>query len=127
MKVISKTKAILLHDREGVLEEFVQIKIQQTLRDSENKTITFKTIDSLVLNRGLENESYQVHKDRRGSEQVLTYTKTFAEYKAQRKAILLANPSTLTGDDLDDYVLVMSLLDDLAKKPIYGVEFEIKP
>jgi len=126
MKVISKTKAILLHDRKGILEEFVQVKIQQTFRDSDNKTIQFKTTDTLVLNKGLENESYQVHKDRNGSEQVLFYTKTFAEYKAQRKALLLANPTALTGDDLDDYVLRLILLDDIAKNPIYGVDFEIK-
>jgi len=126
MKVISKTKAILLHDRKGILEEFVQIKIQQTFRDSDNKTIQFKTTDTLVLNKGMENESYQVHKDRNGNEQVLFYTKTFAEYKAQRKALLLANPTALTGDDLDDYVLRLILLDDIAKNPIYGVDFEIK-
>jgi len=126
MKVISKTKAILLRDRKGILEEFVQVKIQQTFRDSDNKTIQFKTTDTLVLNKGLENESYQVHKDRNGNEQVLFYTKTFAEYKAQRKALLLANPTTLTSDDLDDYVLRLILLDDIAKNPIYGVDFEIK-
>jgi len=126
MKAISKTKAILLHDRKGILEEFVQVKIQQTFRDSDNKTIQFKTTDTLVLNKGLENESYQVHKDRNGIEQVLFYTKTFAEYKAQRKALLLANPTVLTGDDLDDYVLRLILLDDISKNPIYGVEFEIK-
>jgi len=126
MKVISKTKAILLHDREGILEEFVQIKIQQTNRDSENKTIQFKTTDYLVLNKGTENESFQVHKDRNGSEQVLPYTKTFAEFKAQKKALLLAYPTTLTGDDLEDYTLQLVLLDDLKKTPIYGVEFEAR-
>jgi len=126
MKVISKTKAILLHDRNGILEEFVQIKIQQSFRDSETKTITFQTTDTLVLNKGLENESYKVHKNRDGTPQILLYTKTFAEYKAQRKALLLANPTTLTGDDLDDYVLRLILLDDIAKNPIYGVDFEIK-
>jgi len=126
MKAISKTKAILLHDRKGILEEFVQVKIQQTFRDTDNKTIQFKTTDTLVLNKGTENESYQVHKDRNGNEQVLFYTKTFSEYKVQRKALLLANPTTLTGDDLDDYVLQLILLDDLAKSPIYGVEFQAK-
>jgi len=124
MKAISKTKAVLLHDRKGILEEFVQVKIQQTFRDTDNKTIQFKTTDFLVLNKDTENESYQVHKDRNGKEQVLFYTKTFAEYKAQRKALLLANPTVLTGDDLDDYVLQLVLLDDVTKGNYYGVEFE---
>ena len=124
MKIISKTKAILVNDRQGKLEEFIQIRIKQTDRNSETREFTFETKDILVLNKGLENESFQVHKDRNGSECIYYHKKTFAQYKQQKAALKLLYPTTLTGDDLDDYLLQLVLLDDVTKAGYYGVEFE---
>lgn len=124
MKIQSKTKALLVNDRGGKLEEFIQIRIKQTDRNSELKELTFETKDILVLNKGTQNESFQVHKDRNGRECVYYAKKTFAEFKAQRKSLLLLYPTALTGDDLDDYVLQLILLDDVTKAGYYGVEFE---
>jgi len=124
MKVISKTKAILVNDREGKLEEFIQIRIKQTDRNSETREFTFETKDILVLNKGLENESFQVHKNRNGDECIYYHKKTFAQYKQQKAALKLLYPTTLTGDDLDDYLLQLVLLDDVTKAGYYGVEFE---
>ena len=124
MKIQSKTKALIVHDRQGRIEEFIQIRIKQTDRNSETRELTFETKDILVLNKGAQNESFQVHKDRNGRECVYYKKKTFAEFKTQKKAILLLYPTALTGDDLDDYVLQLMLLDDVTKAGYYGVEFE---
>lgn len=124
MKIISKTKAILVNDREGKLDEFIQIRIKQTDRNSETREFTFETKDILVLNKGLENESFQVHKNRNGDECIYYHKKTFAQYKQQKAALKLLYPTTLTGDDLDDYLLQLVLLDDVTKAGYYGVEFE---
>lgn len=124
MKIISKTKAILVNDREGKLEEFIQIRIKQTDRNSETREFTFETKDILVLNKGLENESFQVHKNRNGDECIYYNKKTFAQFKQQKAALKLLYPTTLTGDDLDDYLLQLVLLDDVTKAGYYSVEFE---
>jgi len=90
MKVTSKTKALLVNDREGKLEEFIQIEIRQTNRDAERKEYTFETTDSLILNKGTEFESYQVHKNRHGVEQVKIYIKSYEEYDSQKALLLKA-------------------------------------
>ena len=126
MKVISKTKAVLVNDREGTLEEFIQIEIKQTNRNAELKEYTFETTDTLVLNYGTENESYQVHKNRHGQEQIKTYTKSYEEYDAQKELLLGAYPSDLKGSELDDYLLLCALLYNLKSDSIYGVEFVAK-
>jgi len=124
MKIQSKTKVLLVNDRQGKVEEFVQIKIKQSGRDPELKEYYFETKDILVLNKGTENESFQIHKDRNGKECVYTSKKTFAEFKQQKSALKALHPTTLTGDDLDDYLLQLVLLDDATKGNYYGVEFE---
>jgi len=126
MKVISKTKAILVNDREGKLEEFIQIEIKQTNRDAELKEYTFETIDSLILNKGLENESVQIHKNRHGQEQIKTYVKSYEDYDSQKELLLKAYQSDLIGSELDDYLLLCALMYNLQIDPIYGVEFEPK-
>lgn len=124
MKIQSKTKALLVNDRHGKVEEFIQIRIKQTERNSETREFTFETKDILVLNKGSETESFQVHKDRNGNECVYHYAETFAQYKQRKAALKLLYPTTLTGDDLDDYLLQLVLLDDVTKAGYYGVEFE---
>lgn len=126
MKAISKTKAILVNDREGKLEEFIQIEIKQTNRNAETKEYTFETTDSLVLNKGTEFESYQIHKNRHGQEQIKSYTKSYEEYDAQKEMLLKAYPSELIGSELDDYLLLCALLYNLQIDPIYDVEFIAK-
>lgn len=124
MKIISKIKVILVNDRQGKLEEFIQIRIKQTDRNSETREFTFETKDILVLNKGLENESFQVHKNRNGVECVYYHKKTFSQYKQQKAALKALYPTALIGDDLDDYLLQLVLLDDVTKAGYYGVEFE---
>lgn len=124
MKIQSKTKVVIANDRQGKEEEFIQIKIKQAGRDSEAKEYTFETKDFLVLNKGTENESFQVNKDRNGNECVYRYVKTFAKFKQQKAALKALYPTSLTGDDLDDYLLRLVLLDDVTNAGCYGVEFE---
>lgn len=126
MKVISKTKTILVNDREGKLEEFIQIEINQTYRDPERKEYTFETIDSLIFEPKTENESAQVHKNRHGEAQIKSYTKSYEEYDSQKELLLKAYPSELIGSELDDYLLLCALMYNLQIDPIYGVEFEPK-
>ena len=66
MKVISTTKALLINDREGLLEEYVQIDISLVNKDDVLKEYTFRTVDSIVLNNGKENESIQSLINRHG-------------------------------------------------------------
>lgn len=55
MKVISTDKVVLCHDREGKLEEFLQIEISIEKKDDVSKTYQIKTVDSVVYNRDTEN------------------------------------------------------------------------
>ena len=123
MKVISTQKALLINDREGLLEEFIQIDIKQTNKDDVPKTYTFQTVDSIILNKDEENESTQVFINRHGQPQVKTYTKTYEEYDEQKEILKQMFPSELVGSELDDYLLQMGLLYNLSIDPIYGVEF----
>lgn len=126
MKVISKTKAVLVNDREGKLEEFIQIEIEYKGSDPDKKEHRFVTTDTLVLNYGTENESYQIYKNRHGADEIKDHFKTYAEYDAQKALLLEAYPSDLTGSELDDYLLLCALLYNLTIDPIYGVEFEAR-
>lgn len=126
MKVISTQKVILINDREGLLEEYIQIDITQTGKDDVLKVYSFQTVDSLILNKGEENESTQVFKNRHGSPQVKYYTKTYEEYDTQKEILKQLYPSELTGSELDDYLLLCGLLYNLSTDPIYGVEFVAK-
>ena len=126
MKVISKTKAILVNDREGKLEEFIQIEIKQTNRDAERKEYTFETIDSLIMDKGTDFESIKIHKNRHGRDQIKPYTLSYEEYDMQKELLLKAYPSDLIGSELDDYLLLCALMYNLQIDPIYGVEFEPK-
>jgi len=124
MKVISKNKVLLHNDREGKVEEFLEIRIKQMERDSENKIIHFETKDFQVLNKGTQNESFKLNKNSQsGQECIVNSKKTFAEFKAQKKALLLLFPTELTGDELDDYVLQLILWDDATKGNWYNAEF----
>jgi hypothetical protein len=126
MKAISTQKVLLINDREGLLEEFIQIDITIDKKDDVAKTYTFKTVDSLVLNKGLENESTQVFKNRHGVEQIKFYTKTYEEYDTQKELLKQAYPSELVGSELDDYLLLCGLLYNLEIDPVYGVGFVAK-
>lgn len=126
MKAISTQKVLLINDREGLLEEFIQIDITIDKKDDVAKTYTFKTVDSLVLNKGEENEATQVFKNRHGIEQIKHYTKSYEEYDTQKEMLSQAFPSDLKGSELDDYLLLCGLLYNLQTDPIYGVEFVAK-
>lgn len=124
MKVISKNKVLLHNDREGKVEEYVEIRIKQMERDSENKIIHFETKDFQVLNKGIQNESFKLNKNSQsGQECIIHSKKTFAEFKAQKKSLLLLFPTELTGDELDDYILQLILWDDATKGNWYNSEF----
>ena len=126
MKVISTTKAVLHCDREGIVDEYIQIDISIQQKDDVNKVYIIRTVDSMILNFGEENESIQSVINRYGVAQEKTYQKTYAEYDAQKEALAEMFPSELTGSELDDYLLQMGLLYNLSIEPIYGVEFEAR-
>ena len=124
MKAISKTKAFLHRDRDGDVEEFIQIDITVEKKDDVNKVYIIKTIDSMVLNYGEEDESYQPVINRYGVAQEKTYQKTYAEFDSQKEILAALYPTDLTGSEKDDYLLLMGLLYNLSIEPIYNVEFE---
>lgn len=126
MKAISKSKVVLHNDREGKLEEFIQIEITIDGKDSVNKTYSIKTVDSVVFNKGEENESSTIFKNRYGQDQVKYYTKSYEEYDAEREILKQMYPTELTGSEKDDYLLQMALLANLVQDPIYDVEFEAR-
>ena len=123
MKVISTTKALLINDREGLLEEYVQIDITLVNKDDVLKEYTFRTVDSIVLNNGKENESIQSLINRHGQPQIKEYKKSYAEYDEQKEMLSNYFPSDLKGSELDDYLLQCGLLYNLENDPIYGVKF----
>ncbi|PWA05473.1 hypothetical protein [Flavobacterium laiguense] len=122
MKVISKEKVVLVNDRQGLLEEHIQIEITVERKDSVSKTYTIKTVDSIVLNKGTENESTMSYFNRSGQVQEKIYTKTYAEFDEQKEILLSYFPSELTGSELDDHLLQMGLLYNLGTDPIYGLK-----
>jgi len=125
MKVISKNKVLLHNDRDGKVEEYVQIEIIQ--KEKNNGIYRFETIDSMVLNYGEENESYQPVISRNGQPQIKSYIRTYAEIDAQKVALLQLYPTDLVGSELDDWLLQCGLLFNLENEPIYDAEFIAKP
>jgi len=121
MKVQSTRKVMLVNDREGLLEEFIQIKITQEKKDDETKSYIFRTEDSIVYNKGTENESTTPLNNRYGQPQAKLYYKTYDEYDAEKQALLEAYPSELEGSELDDYLLLCALKYNLEINPIYGL------
>ena len=126
MKVISKQPVVLCHDREGKLEEYLQIEITIEKKDDVNKVYQIKTVDSVVFNKGTSEESTTVFKNRYGQDQIKFYSKPYADYDADREILNSLYPTTLTGSEKDDYLLQMALLQNLINDPIYDVEFEAR-
>lgn len=121
MKVITTAKILLAHDREGQLIEHVQIDLRITNKDDVAKIYTLEAVDSIIYNKGLENESIAVLRNRHGQSQVKSYQKTYAEYDEQ-KAVLLSiygEETTLTGSELDDFLLLKGLLYNLGSDNVY--------
>jgi hypothetical protein len=128
MRVITTEKVLLAHDREGQLIEHVQIDLRITNKDDVNKTYTLEAIDSIILNKGLESESMTVLRNRHGNPQVKIYQKTYAEFDEQ-KAVLLSiygEETTLTGSELDDFLLQKGLLYNLVSDNVYGGIWEAR-
>lgn len=117
MKVTSKRKVVLCQDREGSVEEFIQIQIKQTKKDDDLKEYLFEARDFMLLENGILSDV----KNRYGESQIKTYHKTYAEYDAERASLLEMFPSDLTGSALDDYLLLMALMYSLKTNPIYGL------
>lgn len=121
MKVRSKRKVILCQDREGTVEEFIQINISVMKKDDELKEYLIETKDYIVLNAGTGNEILSAVKNRYGDSQTKLYHKTYLEYDTEREQLIQLFPSELTGSELDDYLLVSGLLYSLEVNPIYGL------
>ena len=126
MKIISKQKVLLVNDREGKLEEFLQIDIRIKDKDDVAKIYTLETVDSVVYSKGEVNESTSIYNNRIGNPQIKLYCKTYEEYDAQREILEQYFPTELTGSEKDDFLLQMGLLQNLINDPIYGVEFEAR-
>jgi hypothetical protein len=122
MKVITTEKVFLQIDREGELIEHVQIDLKITNKDDVSKIYTLEAIDSIVFNKDEENESSTILMNRRGSPQIKTYTKTYAEYDEQREFLLsvYGEETNLTGSELDDFLLQKGLLYNLVSDNIYN-------
>jgi len=124
MKLTSTQKSLLHNGRKGLIEEFIQIEI--TKKVNENQTYTITAVDSIVYNRGEENESTQQIYNPDGSEAKNSYNFTYAEFDAQENQLKAMFPSELTGSALRDYLLIQGALLQLQSDPIYGVEFEAR-
>jgi hypothetical protein len=128
MKVITTEKVLLVHDREGQLIEHVQIDLRITNKDDVNKLYTLEAIDSIVLNKGEENESTVVLRNRHGVPQVKTYQKTYAEYDEQKEVLLsiYGEETELKGSELEDFLLQKGLLYNLVSDNIYDGKWEAR-
>lgn len=124
MKVTSTKKVILIQDREGVVEEFIQIAINVERKDDVAKIYHVKTADFMLLNKGTENEAIQVLINRHGNAQEKSYEYPYAVYDGQKTALSQMFPTDLTGSELDDYLLLMALKVNLTTEPVYGLTGE---
>ena len=77
----------------------------------------------MVLNLGEENESYSPVINRYGQPQTKSYTKSYAEFDAEKEILKATYESELTGSELDDYLLQMGLLYNTVINPVYDAEF----
>ncbi len=120
MKTTSTRKVILCQDREGVVEEYIQIQIHIEKKDDIAKNYVIKTQDFIIREDG----GLESVKNRYGQNQEKYYYKTYEEYDTQKEQLLQAYPSDLTGSELDDYLLLMALKYNLTIEPIYGLNGE---
>lgn len=128
MKVITTEKVFLQNDRDGKLIEHVQIDLRVTSKDDVNKVYTLEAIDSIVYDKGLENESIAVLRNRHGVPQVKNYQKSYAEYDQQKEVLLslYGEETELTGSELDDFLLQKGLLYNLVSDNIYDGQWEAR-
>ena len=128
MKVITTDKVFLQIDREGELREHVQIDLKILSKDDVAKTYTLQAIDSIVLNKGDENESTTVLRNRHGEPQIKTYQKSYKEYDEQKEVLLsiYGEETKLTGSELDDFLLQKGLLYNLVSDNIYEGIWEVR-
>jgi hypothetical protein len=121
MIVRSTVEVFIQRDRTSEEKGFVEIEIIQTNKDDKNKEYTFQTSDKLVIIDLLGNESYMPIIQKEYRSQVKTYSKSYAEYDAQKEQLSQMFPTELTGSEAEDYWLQMGLLYNLAVDPIYGL------
>jgi len=128
MKVITTEKVLLINDREGQLIEHVQIDLKITNKDDVNKVYTLEAVDSIVYNKGLEDESTTTLINRYGEPQKKVYQKSYLEFDQQREVLfsLYGEETTLTGSELDDFLLQKGLLYNLGSDNVYGGTWEAK-
>lgn len=117
---------MLCQDREGIVEEFLQIQINIEKKDTDNKVYFVKTADFILRNKGTESEVLEPVKNRFGANQEKQYTRTYAEYDAQREQLLAyyqdeVDVLELVGSELDDFLLKKALMFSLDTDPIYGL------
>lgn len=126
MKVITKEKVFLCNDREGKVVEHVQIDFKLVSKDDVNKTYTFEAVDCIVYDKGLETESVAILRNRHGNIQVKQYVKTYDEYDQQKEVLLslYGEETTLTGSELDDFLMLKGLLYNLVSDNVYDGVWE---
>jgi len=122
MKVISTVDVIIRKDRVSELIGKVEIEITQTDKDDVNQIYYFETNDILVCENGDRLPIIQIESNR----QTKNYSKTYAEYDAEKTQLSQLFPTELTGSEADDYWLQCGLLYSLMTDPIYGLTCEIE-
>jgi len=128
MKVITTEKVFLQNDREGQLIEHVQIDLRIVNKDDVSKTYTLEAIDTMVLNKGEENESTVILRNRHGNPQVKTYQKSYEEYDQQKEVLfsIYGSETELKGSELDDFLLQKGLLYNLLSDNVYDGKWEAR-
>jgi len=119
MQLTTTTKVPICTDREGIQEGYIRININVDKKDDISKTYTIKTFDSIVLNKGLENESTTPKLNRYGQPQEKNYIKTYEQFDSEKEDLKEQFPSELIGSELDDYLLQKGLWVSLQNDPIY--------
>ncbi len=121
MQKTSTRKVLLCIDREGSIEEYIQVKIWQDKKDPDSRVYTIKTEDFIVRNLGESNESREQIKNRYGNSQEKSYYISYDEYDAEKEQLLLIFSTDLEGSELDDFLLLKKLEMSLMLNPIYGL------
>lgn len=118
MKVRSTIELPYDADRLGVKRSIIEIDLIIDNKDDKNKMYYFKAIDYRFYT---DEEKLVMYQPIPNTVQIFSksYSRTYAEYDAQKEYLLSLKTYTETGSELEDALLQDALLYSLMTDPIY--------
>jgi hypothetical protein len=123
MNLISKTPIVLQDWRDGAIEGYVQIEINDFKEDNLER-VRFEVVDKLIRNKDTNQETSTTLHNLEGAEMRRVYYKTYDEFDTERAYLKSLFESDLSGIKLTNYLITKGSLKQLEQVPIYKLEFE---